>query len=116
MMKTLLTTLALLFTLTSFAQTPIWSYAVGNWRSGPVVYLSPVIETTGASTAPQLIDRLKQEHEELNDITDIDVLFFATIEEANENRATLRAKYLQRPLEVRMLEGTIPIAPSIEEK
>jgi large subunit ribosomal protein L15 len=38
------------------------------------------------------------------DITDIDVQRFATMEEGNESRTTLRAKYLTRKLEVLMVE------------
>jgi len=108
-------TLLVLLAHITQAQKTIWSYAIGNWRDGPLVYISPVIETTEAFTTPQLIERLKGEHEEFKVIMDIDVLRFATIEEAAEDRATLRAKYLRRPMEVRMLDATLPRVPRIEE-
>jgi hypothetical protein len=55
----------------------IYSYAIGNWR---------------------------KDYTAFKDITDIDVQRFATMEEGNESRTTLRAKYLTRKLEVLMVE------------
>lgn len=86
------------------AQNTIYSYAVGNWRNGPIVYISPLIETTEAFTTPQLIEGFKNDHPEFRDPSDIDVLRFATIEEGEENRRTLKAKYGVRKLKVVMLE------------
>ena len=82
----------------------IHAYAVGNWRNGPVVVISPLFETTEQATTPQLIAKVRDEHPEFKDIVDIDVLRFATVEEGVESRSTLRSKYLMRKLEVRMLE------------
>ena len=101
----------------SFGQNTIYSYSVGNWIDGPVVYLAPVIETTEAFTTPQLIEQLKRAHEEFVGIKDIDVLRFATHEEAVESRRILHAKYLLRPLEVVLLgdHGTVEASPRSDE-
>ena len=82
----------------------IYSYAVGNWRNGPTVVISPLFETTEQASTPQLIARVKKDHLSFQDITDIDVLRFATAEEGNDSRTTLSAKYHMRTLEVLMLE------------
>lgn len=91
----------------AFAQAPnvIYSYATGNWRQGPVVVISPLFETTEAFTTPQLIARVKQEYPAFQDITDIDIQRFATVEEGEDSRRILRSKYLQRKLEVQLLEN-----------
>lgn len=103
-------TLALLFTgLFTSAQNIIWSHAIGNWRNGPIVYITPLIETTEAFTTPQLIERYKKEFPELKDVKDIDVLRFGTPEEGEESRRTLKAKYGLRKLEVEMLEAHEPV-------
>ena len=103
-MKTLLT-LALLFcAFTANAQKAIWSHAIGNWRNGPIVYITPLIETTEAFTTPKLIEQYKAQFPELKEVTDMDVLRFATPEEGNDSRTTLKAKYGIRKLEVKMLE------------
>ncbi|HQV74859.1 MAG: hypothetical protein KBA60_06280 [Flavobacteriales bacterium] len=112
-MKTLLTTLLLLFTATSFSQNTIWSHAIGNWRNGPVVYITPLIETTEQFTTPMLLEHYQEEFPELKGATDIDVLRFGTPEEGNESRRTLQAKYGMRKLEVVMLE--LPKERQIEE-
>jgi hypothetical protein len=95
-----------------FAQAPntIYSYAVGNWRNGPVVTISPLFETTEAFTTPQLIARVKKDYPAFANITDIDVQRFATVEEGQLSRTTLKAKYGVRKLEVNMLEQT-PMEP-----
>jgi len=109
--------LPLLLLLTSFvaraqdAPKTIYSYAVGNWRNGPVVFISPLFETTEQATTPQLIQHVRSTYPEFKAITDIDVQRFATKEEGDESRTTLRSKYLMRKLEVRML-GPVPTAPS----
>lgn len=103
-MKTLLTSFLLLFAATTFAQNVIWSHAIGNWRNGPVVYISPLIETTEQFTTPMLLERYKAEFPELKSAADIDVLRFGTPEEGNESRTILKAKYGMRKLEVVMLE------------
>jgi hypothetical protein len=82
----------------------IYSYAIGNWRNGPVVVISPLFETTEQASTPQLIARVRTDYTAFKDITDIDVQRFATMEEGNESRTTLRAKYLTRKLEVLMVE------------
>ena len=68
-MKTLLTTLLLLFTATSFSQNTIWSHAIGNWRNGPVVYITPLIEdhraihnTHAAGALPGRVPRAERRH------------------------------------------------------
>ncbi len=84
------------------AQNTIYGYAVGNWRHGPVVELSPLFTTTESFTTPQLVAWVrKQWPASFTDTTDIDVLRFATVEEGKENRATLHAKYGQRKLACR---------------
>lgn len=106
-----------------FAQAPntIWSYAVGDWRNGPVVKISPLFETTEAFTTPQLIAHVKKVYPAFAQVTDIDIQRFATVEEGELSRTTLRGKYLARKdakLEVDMLEGqpAVPTAlPAVPE-
>ncbi|MBK8612340.1 MAG: hypothetical protein IPN85_02455 [Flavobacteriales bacterium] len=103
----LLTCGFLLSTFTTLAQDApktIYSYAVGNWRNGPTVVISPLFETTEQASTPQLIARVKKDYPAFKDITDIDVQRFATTEEGNDSRTTLRSKYLMRKLEVLMVE------------
>lgn len=103
--------LALAFTLGAFtlsAQNIIWSHAIGNWRNGPVVYISPLIETTEAETKPQLAVWFRREFPELRDVKDLDVLLFGTKEEGEESRRVLELKYGLRKLEVVMLEVPAP--------
>ncbi len=100
-------TLVLLLAFSSRAQDApktIYSYAVGNWRNGPVVLISPLFETTEQASTPQLIARVQGEYPEFKGVTDIDVQRFATAEEGQESRITLRSKYLMRKLEVLMVE------------
>ena len=104
--------LAFVFTLCAFAlhaQNTIYSHAIGNWRNGPVVYITPLIETTEAVTKPQLAEQYRREFPELKDVTDLDVLLFGTKEEGEESRRTLKAKYGIRKLEVVMLEEPAPV-------
>ncbi|MDQ3099815.1 MAG: hypothetical protein M3R08_00390 [Bacteroidota bacterium] len=111
-MKIILAFSFLLTSVIGLAQNTIYSYAIGNWRNGPIVYISPLIETTEAFTTPQLIEQYKNDHREFRDAADMDVLRFATAEEGEENRQTLKAKYGIRKLEVVMLEpvkvSTVP--------
>lgn len=102
-MRTIITSSLFLLTFTVFAQSTIWSHAIGNWRNGPVVYITPLIETTTQYTTPMLLERYRSEYPELKDVTDIDVLRFGTPEEGEESRLTLQAKYGMRKLEVVML-------------
>ncbi len=90
------------------AQPPnkIWSYAVGDWRDGPVVTISPLFETTEAFTTPMLIARVKKDYAPFAKILDIDVMRFATVEEGELSRTTLKGKYEARKLTVNMLEAT----------
>lgn len=92
------------------AQNTIYGFAVGNWRHGPVVELSPLFTTTESFTTPQLVAWVRQQWPaSFTDTTDIDVLRFATVEEGKENRATLHAKYGQRKLAVHLIEAaTMP--------
>jgi hypothetical protein len=83
----------------------IWAYAIGDWRNGPVVTISPLFETTEAFTTPMLIAKVKKEYPEFANIADIDVLRFATTEEGELNRTTLRGKYQARKLEVNFMEA-----------
>ena len=113
-MRPLLTIALLAICLSASSQNAIWSHAIGNWRNGPMVYITPLIETTEAFTTPQLIARYKAEFPALQDVTDLDVLRFGTPEEGEESRRTLKAKYGIRKLEVVMLEmpKEQPITPS----
>lgn len=103
-MRTALTLALLASSLAAHAQNIIWSHAIGNWRNGPVVYITPLIETTEAFTTAQLIARHKAEYPELKDVVDLDVLRFGTPEEGHDSRTILKAKYGLRKLEVVMLE------------
>lgn len=99
------------------AQAPntIYAYAIGDWRDGPVVTISPLFETTEAYTTPQLIARVKKDYPDLATIKDIDIQRFVTVEEGELSRTTLKAKYGVRKLEVKMLEpspGADPPAPA----
>jgi hypothetical protein len=89
------------------AQPPnkIWSYAIGDWRDGPVVTISPLFETTEAFTTPQLIARVKKDYAAFANIKDIDVMRFATTEEGELSRTTLKGKYEARKLTVNMLSA-----------
>ena len=100
------------------AQNTIYSYAIGNWRNGPTVEISPVFETTEMFTTPQLIAWVRHEWpESFNDTTDIDVQRFATTEEGSESRAILKAKYGRRNLAVHMIEAaTMPKTPAAPVK
>jgi hypothetical protein len=106
-MKHILSITVLLCGLSAFAQNTIYSHAIGNWRNGPVVYITPLIATTEAATKPQLREQLRAQFPELKDIpdTDFDVLLFGTKEEGDESRTTLQRKYGVRKLEVVMLEA-----------
>ncbi len=111
-MRTLLLLTTLLASPLLYAQNSIHAMAIGNWRNGPVVYLTPVFATTEAATTAHLIARVKQEHPVLADVTDIDVMRFATPEEGETHRASLKAKYAIRKLEVVLLDPPAPEAPA----
>ncbi|MEO8732912.1 MAG: hypothetical protein ABI373_01140, partial [Flavobacteriales bacterium] len=99
----------------AFAQKAIYSYAIGNWRNGPTVEISPLFETTERFTTPQLIAWVRKEWpESFTDTTDIDVQRFVTIEEGHESRTTLKAKYGRRNLPVNMFEAD-PMPQTPEE-
>jgi len=110
-MKHLLSIALLLCGLSAVAQNTIYSFAIGNWRNGPTVYISPLIETTEAATKPQLKEQFRAQHAELKDIPDLDldVLLFGSREEGEEHRLGLKPKYAYRKLAVVMLEA--PSAP-----
>lgn len=95
------------------AQSTMYSYAIGNWRNGPTVQISPLFATTGMFTDQQLIAWVKQQWPaSFTDVKDIDVLYFATKEEGVQNRITLKAKYGIRKLPVHMIEAeTMPRTP-----
>lgn len=110
-MKILITALLVVASCALQAQNTIYSHAVGNWRSGPVVYITPLIETSEAFTTAQLVERYRETHPELRDAKDIDVLRFATADEGEESRRSLKAKYGMRKLEVVML-----VAPEEQDR
>ncbi len=88
------------------AQHTIYGFAIGNWRNGPVVEVSPLFATTELYTTPQLLQWARQQWPaSFTDSTDMDVLRFATPEEGAENRATLIGKYGLRRLEVHLIEA-----------
>jgi hypothetical protein len=105
-MKHLLIASLLLCGFSAAAQNTIYSHAIGNWRSGPVVYITPLIEASEAMTKAQLVELYRAQFPELKDIpaSDLDVLLFGTREEGDESRRTLHAKYGMRKLSVVMLE------------
>ncbi len=103
------------------AQHTIYGYAIGNWRNGPVVQISPLFETTEMFTTPQLIAWVRHQWpQSFTDTTDIDVQRFATTEEGNESRMVLKGKYGMRKLPVHMLDEaampSTPATPSAMEK
>lgn len=99
------------------AQNTIYSYAVGNWRNGPVVEVSPLFNTTELFTDPQLMAWVRQQWPaSFTDTTEMDVLRFATLEEATESSTTLKAKYAARKLAVHQVEaGVMPSTPTKPE-
>ncbi|WKZ67407.1 MAG: hypothetical protein QY325_05650 [Flavobacteriales bacterium] len=109
-MRTILLLALLLGAFAVHAQSTIYSFAIGNWRNGPTVYITPLIETTEAATKPKLKEEFRARHAELKDINDMDfdVLLFGTREEGEEHRASLKQKYGIRKLEVVMLSATGP--------
>lgn len=110
----LLAAICLAFSSLASAQNTIYSYAIGNWRNGPTVEISPLFETTEMFTTPQLIAWVRHEWpESFNDTTDIDVQRFATTEEGSESRTILKAKYGRRNLPVNMIEAeAMPRTPA----
>jgi hypothetical protein len=101
------------------AQSPgiIYSYAVGNWRDGPVVEISPLFQTTEQYTTPQLIALVKQKWPKVfTDSTDIDIQRFATKSEGEESRVVLKAKYGRRNLPVDLMPAEPFEAPVPVEK
>jgi len=106
------------FATAASAQNTIYSYAIGNWRNGPTVEISPLFETTEMFTTPQLITWVRHEWpESFTDTTDIDVQRFATIEEGSESRTILKAKYGVRKLPVHMFEqDPMPRTPAAPAK
>ncbi len=101
------------------AQPPatIYSYAVGNWRDGPVVEISPLFQTNEQATTPQLIALVKQKWPKaFTDSTDIDIQLFATESEGEGSRLVLKAKYGQRKLPVNLMAAEPFEAPAPEEK
>lgn len=104
-MRTLVVILTLASALAARTQNTIYSHAVGNWRNGPVVLITPLIETTESFTTQQLLVRYRGEFQELKEVKDIDVLRFATVEEGELSRTTLKTKYEARKLEVKMLQA-----------
>ncbi len=106
--------LLIAFSLSAQAPKTIWSYAIGDWRNGPVVTISPLFETTEAFTTLQLIARVRKDYPDFTNISDIDVQRFATTEEGNLSRVTLKGKYETRKLQVKMVEA--PAAePSVKD-
>lgn len=99
------------------AQKAIYAYAIGDWRNGPVVQISPLIKTTEMFTGPQLIKWVRTRWpEQFTATTDIDVQFFGTLEEGELSRQTLKSKYGVRKLEVNMLESAeMPRTPERPE-
>jgi len=104
-MRNLFILLGFLGTFSVHAQKEIFAMAIGNWRNGPVVYLTPVFATTEMFTTPQLLAQVKKDHEELNVATDVDLMRFATREEGEQHREELTAKYGVRKLEVVLIEA-----------
>lgn len=109
-MKHLLLATLLLIGMAATAQNTIYSHAIGNWRNGPTVYITPVIETTEKVGSAGVRAQVKEQYKELRDIPahDLDVLLFGTQEEAELSRRTLQAKYALRKLPVVLL----PAAPA----
>jgi len=110
-MKHILSLALLLGAFATQAQSTIYSFAIGNWRNGPTVYITPLIETTEAATKTQLKEQFRARHAELRAIPDLDfdVLLFGSREEGEEHRLGLKPKYAYRKLAVVMLEA--PSAP-----
>lgn len=106
-MKHFLALTLLLGSLATAAQSTIYSHAIGNWRNGPTVYITPLTETTEAMTKPKLKEQFRARFAELKDIADmdLDVLLFGTKEEGEESRLSLQRKYGVRKLEVVMLDA-----------
>ncbi len=113
-MKHLLIAALLLGGLTTAAQNTIYSLAIGNWRGGSPVYITPVIETTEAMSKAALEALFRAQHPELKDIAkdNLDVLLFGTREEGDDKRMQLQRSYAYRKLEVMMLEAPAEARPT----
>ena len=98
-MRTLLLATLLALASGALAQNDIYALVVGNWRNGPVL-LSPVLETNEAATDVMLVEPLRREHASMKEASEIDVLRFATREEAEAHRGSLIAKYGKRGITV----------------
>ncbi|MBK9175897.1 MAG: hypothetical protein IPM46_06065 [Flavobacteriales bacterium] len=109
-MKHLLTIALLAIGLGAAAQNTIYAHAIGNWRNGPTVYITPLIETTEAMTKPKLKELFRAQYAELKSIADenLDVLLFGTADEGDASRVSLKGKYAYRKLEVVMLHAPDP--------
>lgn len=97
------------------AQNTIYGYAIGNWRNGPTVEITPLFRTTEMFTTPQLIAWVREQWpKEFTDTTDIDVQRFATTEEGMESRTTLMRKYGARKLPVHAIDAAgLPRTPDV---
>ncbi|HRN36851.1 MAG TPA: hypothetical protein PLV70_10030 [Flavobacteriales bacterium] len=104
--------------LAARAQNTIYGYAIGNWRNGPVVEISPLFETTEMYTTPHLIAWVRQQWPaSFTDTTDIDVQRFATVEEGAGSRTSLKAKYGLRRLQVHEWSADeMPRTPAVPGK
>lgn len=113
-MKHLLLAVLLLIGTATAAQNTIYSHAIGNWRNGPTVYITPVIETTEKIGSTGVRAQVKEQYPELRDIPahDLDVLLFGTQEEAELSRRTLQAKYTMRKLPVVLLRPATAPTPA----
>lgn len=110
-MKHVLTFILCAIGLSAAAQNTIYAHAIGNWRNGPTVYITPLIETTEAMTKPKLKEQFRAQYVELKDIgdEDLDVLLFGTAEEGDASRVSLKGKYGYRKLDVVMLHPPVPV-------
>mgnify|MGYP003383339779 CR=1 FL=1 len=108
-MRYLLSFALLLCGLQALAQNTIYSLAIGNWRSGSPVCITPVIETSEAMSKMKLAAQFREQYAELKDIADdnLDVLLFGTKDEADEKRASLQRSYTHRKLDVVLLDAPV---------
>ena len=95
------------FAATAQAPNVIYSYGIGDWRNGPVVTISPLFRTTEAYSTIELINWMRRTYPEFGNITDIDVQRFATTEEGDLSRTTLKSKYEVRKLQVNLMKDSV---------
>ena len=94
-MKHLFAVCLLLVGLSSAARNTTYTQAIGNWRNGPVVYITPLWELPEQKTDEQLKEMFRAAYIEFMDIQDdgIKVLRFETKQRGNRSVISSEREY-----------------------